>query len=76
MKDLQPSLQYKMVRVNHATLGKPVTLLLGAISHWQHSDKANAVCIFTHAGIVPIKETEEQLETIINTAIAEGVTNV
>jgi hypothetical protein len=62
------NLNYKEVEFLHATLKKPVRVLLGSIASYQHSDKANAVCIFTIAGIIPVNETMDEVSKIIKEA--------
>lgn len=64
------SSQYKQLTFQHANLKRPVKVILGTISSYLFSDKVASVCLFTTGGIIPVIETMEEVERVINAASA------
>lgn len=57
---------FKQIKLQHANLHKEVTLLLGSIAMYHFSDTAKATYVYTHAGIVPVKESSDEITSMIN----------
>lgn len=60
---------YTVITLTHAKFDREVKFLLGNIGPWHHSDVYSATVIYTPSGVVAVKQTVNEVETIINAAI-------
>ena len=57
---------YIRVQLSHATLNRPVFLLLGTISGFHWSEATKSTHVYTTGGVFPVSESPEQLEEKID----------
>ena len=65
---------YTSITFTHAEFDRDVKILLGAISMYHFSDRYEATVIYTPSGVIAVKQTVNEVETIINAAIQPTTT--
>lgn len=56
---------HDIIHLTHANLNKTVSVQLGTLSFFHHSDSSQSTHVYTVAGIFPAKETPEEIERLI-----------
>ncbi len=59
---------YESLRFWHSVLNREVRILLGRIGLYHKSGDMKSTIIYTNAGAVPVRETPDEVEAIINAA--------
>lgn len=55
----------EILRLTHANLNKPVSIVLGTLSFFHYSDTTHSTHVYTIAGVFPAKESPEEIERLI-----------
>lgn len=72
LREVTKQMFFKRVKLNHANLNKELSIVLGTISAWHHSDQFKCTVVYTTSGPYPVKETEAEVDKIYQLALEGG----
>lgn len=63
---------YKKLKLTHATLGRPVHIILGTVAGYHWSETTGSTHVYTPAGVFPAKESVEEIDGLIDQLTKQG----